>query len=232
MRFTSDIFKSIILTGSIVSGIVSIFSRDQNEFLNLASGGSDFSSIYLVLFFIIAGAVAGRYIARKFKQPEVLGELVIGVIIGAFLYQINLPEMVLLRHQGEVKNVETGVFSNGDTWTTSIEKNLSADPAIEEKLTTILTDPSFPVYDFTVKSILLFSNLGVLVLLFLVGLESSIEEMLKVGGPSMTTAMIGVIVPSILGFAVSSFMLPDKSISLHLFMGAALSATSIGITAR
>lgn len=113
-----------------------------------------------------------------------------------------------------------------------LKKNLSADPAIEEKLTTILTDPSFPVYDFTVKSILLFSNLGVLVLLFLVGLESSIEEMLKVGGPSMTSAMIGVIVPSILGFAVSSFMLPDKSISLHLFMGAALSATSIGITAR
>jgi Kef-type K+ transport system membrane component KefB len=232
MRFTSDILKSIFLTVSIVSGVVSIFSGGGNDFLKLASGGSDFSSIYLVLFFIIAGAVAGRYFARKLKQPEVLGELVIGVIIGAFLYQINLPEMVLLRHQGEVKSVEAGVFSNGDTWTTSIEKNLSADPKLEEKLSVILTDPSFPVYDFTVKSILLFSNLGVLVLLFLVGLESSIEEMLKVGGPSMTTAMIGVIVPSILGFAVSSFMLPDKSISLHLFMGAALSATSIGITAR
>ena len=56
MRFTSDIFKSIFLTGSIVSGIASIFSRDEKEFLNLASGGSDFSSIYLVLFFIISSS--------------------------------------------------------------------------------------------------------------------------------------------------------------------------------
>ena len=74
MRFTSDIFKSIFLTASIASGIASVFMKDKSEFLKLASSGSDFSSIYLVLFFIIAGAVAGRYIARKLKQPEVLGE--------------------------------------------------------------------------------------------------------------------------------------------------------------
>ncbi len=231
MKYLKENFRSIFVLLSLMSCIGGALFRSDHGIVTFA-GGSDFSSIYLILFFIIAGAVTGRYLARKLKQPEVLGELIIGVIIGAFLYQINLPEMVLLRHQGDVKNIETGVFEKGETWNSSIEKNLADDPALKERLTGILSDPSFIVYDFTVKSILLFSNLGVLVLLFLVGLESSIEEMLKVGGPSMSTAVIGVVVPSVLGFAVSYLLMPERDMTLHLFMGAALSATSIGITAR
>jgi Kef-type K+ transport system membrane component KefB len=232
MNLIAERLRGLLITAILVAGSAGLYFNLDLSILQVASGGSEFSSVYLFLFFIIFGAVAGRYLARKLKQPEVLGELIIGVIIGTVLYQLNLPEMLLLRHQGDIRNAETGLFSGEETWKSSIEKNLLLDAELKDKLTTILTSPRFPQYDFTVKSILLLSNFGVLILLFLVGLESSIEEMLKVGGPSMSTALTGVIVPSLLGFGMSYLIMPGKSMSLHLFMGAALSATSIGITAR
>lgn len=223
MKFCS----SLLLTASLTSAFCG-----QSGTLLQTAGGSGFTSIYLILFFIIAGAVAGRFIARKLRQPEVLGELVIGVLIGAFLYQLNFPDMVLLRHQAEVKDVEARVLHDGYNLEAALLKTIPDDTELRNSVSEIMKEESFSDYQFSVKSILLFSNLGVLVLLFLVGLESSIEEMMKVGGPSMATAMIGVVLPSLLGVGVSYMMFPEQSWSLHLFMGAALSATSIGITAR
>lgn len=232
MNLVNDRLKGVLLTLSLAAAVISLVAERSNGVLTHASGGSEFSSVYFFLFFIISGAVAGRYVARKLNQPEVLGELIIGVVIGAVLYHIELPEMMLLRHNGDISSAESGLFSGDETWKATLEKNLSLDAELKSKLTGILTSESYPEYDFTVKSILLFSNFGVLILLFLVGLESSIEEMIRVGGPSMTTAIIGVAVPSVLGFGMSYLMLPGHAMSLHLFIGATLSATSIGITAR
>ncbi len=78
----------------------------------------------------------------------------------------------------------------------------------------------------------LLSSIGVVLLLFEVGLASSLSEMLRVGGPATVVAAIGVIVPFLLGYGVGAWLLPDRSLYVHLFIGATLSATSVGITAR
>jgi Kef-type K+ transport system membrane component KefB len=76
------------------------------------------------------------------------------------------------------------------------------------------------------------ARLGVLILLFEVGLESSVGQMMKVGLSSFLVAVVGVICPFALGWWVSSFLLPDHSGYVHAFIGATLTATSVGITAR
>lgn len=76
------------------------------------------------------------------------------------------------------------------------------------------------------------ARLGVVILLFEVGLESTVSDMLKVGLPSVLVAVLGVAAPFALGWGVSAWMLPDKSAYVHAFLGATLTATSVGITAR
>lgn len=76
------------------------------------------------------------------------------------------------------------------------------------------------------------ARLGVLVLLFEVGLESTVGQMLKVGGPSLRVAILGVVAPFGLGWAASAWLLPGHSEYVHAFVGATLCATSVGITAR
>ncbi len=78
----------------------------------------------------------------------------------------------------------------------------------------------------------LLSSIGVVLLLFEVGLESSLSEMLRVGGAAAVVAIIGVVAPFLLGYGVGVWLMPDRSIYVHIFIGAALSATSVGITAR
>lgn len=76
------------------------------------------------------------------------------------------------------------------------------------------------------------AELGAVVLLFEVGLGSTVEEMKQVGWRSLIVAMLGVVTPWILGFLVGRVMLPGRSVYAHLFLGATLTATSVGITAR
>jgi Kef-type K+ transport system membrane component KefB len=76
------------------------------------------------------------------------------------------------------------------------------------------------------------ARLGVVILLFEVGLESTVRDMLKVGLPSVLVAVLGVLAPFALGWGVSAWLLPDRSVYVHAFLGATLTATSVGITAR
>ncbi len=76
------------------------------------------------------------------------------------------------------------------------------------------------------------SGLAVILLLFEVGLDSSLADLLKVGLSSLIVATIGVILPFGLGWLVSSFLLAEQSPYTHAFIGATLCATSVGITAR
>jgi Kef-type K+ transport system membrane component KefB len=81
-------------------------------------------------------------------------------------------------------------------------------------------------------SIDILARLGVVILLFEVGLESTVRDMLKVGLPSLLVALLGVVAPFALGWAVGAVLLPDRSVYVHVFLGATLTATSVGITAR
>ena len=76
------------------------------------------------------------------------------------------------------------------------------------------------------------AELGVILLLFEVGLESDLKEMMEVGWSSLLVAVVGVIAPFLLGWLVSAYFIPDESRLVHIFIGATLCATSVGITAR
>ncbi|MGB8930341.1 MAG: cation:proton antiporter, partial [Anaeromyxobacteraceae bacterium] len=78
----------------------------------------------------------------------------------------------------------------------------------------------------------LLARLGVILLLFQVGLESTVRQMLSVGWSALLVATLGVVTPMALGFAVGAWLLPDAGLVSHAFIGATLSATSVGITAR
>jgi Kef-type K+ transport system membrane component KefB len=76
------------------------------------------------------------------------------------------------------------------------------------------------------------ARIGVVVLLFEVGLESTIRDILSVGVSSLLVAVLGVAAPFGLGWLVGAWLLPDASPYAHAFLGATLCATSVGITAR
>lgn len=76
------------------------------------------------------------------------------------------------------------------------------------------------------------AQLGVIILLFEVGLESNVAEMMEVGWSSLAVAVAGVIVPFLLGWVVAAHFIPNGSQLEHIFIGATLCATSVGITAR
>ena len=76
------------------------------------------------------------------------------------------------------------------------------------------------------------AELGVILLLFEVGLESDLADMKAVGWSSLAVACLGVVTPFALGWAVSAWLLPGQPTLVHVFIGATLCATSVGITAR
>lgn len=76
------------------------------------------------------------------------------------------------------------------------------------------------------------AQLGVILLLFEIGLDASLADLMKVGVSSLLVAAVGVVLPFVLGWSVSAWLLPDRSFYVHTFIGATLCATSVGITAR
>ena len=75
------------------------------------------------------------------------------------------------------------------------------------------------------------AELGVIVLLFLVGLETRLSDILTVGVRAGLVAIAGVVVPFLLGYAFVAIVLGEPTIEA-IFIGTAMVATSVGITAR
>ena len=76
------------------------------------------------------------------------------------------------------------------------------------------------------------AEIGVVILLFEVGLESNLGQMMEVGPSALVVAVLGVVAPFLLGWGVAAYFIPDESALAHVFIGATLCATSVGITAR
>ncbi|HWO56812.1 MAG TPA: cation:proton antiporter [bacterium] len=76
------------------------------------------------------------------------------------------------------------------------------------------------------------AEIGVIILLFEVGLESDLGQMMRVGLSSFLVATLGVVGPFLLGWGVGIWFYPEESEYMHAFLGAILTATSVGITAR
>jgi Na+:H+ antiporter len=79
-------------------------------------------------------------------------------------------------------------------------------------------------------ALLLLAEFGVILLLFEVGLETDLTELLKVGGAAAAVALAGMLLPFLGGYAITRVLGYETLTSV--FVGAALTATSIGITAR
>jgi Na+:H+ antiporter len=139
-----------------------------------------FAPVLLALAIILAAAKLGGDVAERIGQPAVLGELIVGVLVG------NLSLV-------------------GIGWFQFIPDN---------------------------ATIGLLAQLGAVILLFEVGLESTVRDMMRVGFRSLLVAVLGVVTPWALGWWVGSLLLPQHSSYVHAFLGAALTATSVGITAR
>ena len=84
----------------------------------------------------------------------------------------------------------------------------------------------------TDSAIDLFARLGVVLLLFQVGLESSVAHMRRVGLSSLFAAILGITGSFVLGWGVAAWLLPASTLYTRLFLAASLTATSVGITAR
>lgn len=88
--------------------------------------------------------------------------------------------------------------------------------------------------------IALLAEVGVVILLFEIGLETDLREMMRVGPVATTVAAVGVVVPFALGYALWMLWQPDIAPGAALlspkvvavFIGATLTATSVGITTR
>lgn len=79
----------------------------------------------------------------------------------------------------------------------------------------------------------LFASVGVVLLMFSVGLEGTVPQMMKVGLPALRVAVTGVVVPVALGLGAALLLIPGPvTLVAALFIGACLCATSVGISAR
>lgn len=134
----------------------------------------------LALTIILFAAKLGGDLMVRLGQPEVLGELCVGIFLG------NLPLL----------GINSLSFLR------------------EDIILTVL------------------SELGVVLLLFEVGLHTTVPEMLRVGTSALFVAVLGVVVPFVLGWGVGAFFLPTADPLVHVYLGATLTATSVGITAR
>lgn len=235
-------FGIALLAGVLLPSIVRAAMAGASATAGAAAEGfggghSDpFSTILLELAVIILAAAFGRWMAGRFRQPSVLGELVIGMVIGNIGYWLGKPFFILVMHMDRVNQIFAQLWSTGANVTEVVRSVFTAAEMeagqVGDKMLEIVTGPEAELVVIMGFAIWLFSNLGVILLLFMVGLESSVDEMLKVGRQAMLVAVAGVVAPFALGLGVGMWLLPDHGFPVHLFLAATLCATSVGITAR
>jgi Kef-type K+ transport system membrane component KefB len=153
--------------------------------------------VLLAIAIVLLAAKLGGALAVRLRQPAVLGELLVGVLLG---------NAALLGFRG----FEFLRLPAADALAT-VEGRTAALPAIS--LDTL-------------------ARLGVVILLFEVGLECKVSELWRVGRSAALAAALGVTASLALGWMAARWLLPQQAWQTHLFIAAALGATSVGITAR
>ena len=111
-----------------------------------------------------------------------------------------------------------------------IFKRIGQPALVGEILGGVLVGPAvLGIYRVTPETEL-FAEIGVVLLLFQVGVETRIGDLLRVGGTAASVGVLGVILPMGGGLALGAVL--GYPIEVSVFLGAALTATSVGITAR
>jgi Kef-type K+ transport system membrane component KefB len=154
--------------------------------------------VLLAISIVLLAAKLAGALAVRLRQPAVLGELLIGIVLGnAALF--GFPSFEFLRPPVR----ETGV-----------QVPVNQRPALAAVTLDTL------------------ARIGVIILLFEVGLECKVSELRRVGGSAVMVAVLGVSASLGLGWSASYFLLPQHAWQTHLFIAGAICATSVGITAR
>ncbi len=108
---------------------------------------------------------------------------------------------------------------------------LQTPSVIGELLAGVVLGPSLLDWIEPAEAIKLMAEIGIILLLFEVGLETDVKRLVRTGLKSVVVAIAGFILPLILGFALAYWVF-DLSLLISLFIGGTLTATSIGITVR
>ena len=111
-----------------------------------------------------------------------------------------------------------------------IAERVGFPPVVAEILAGVVIGPSVLDLVGQEQTLQVLGEIGVILLLLQVGMEMDLGELRAVGRASVSVAVVGVVVPMIGGFGVSELFGYDAKTAL--FLGAALAATSVGITAR
>ncbi len=217
--------------------VIALLAAGAAQAAGSEGGHADpFAPILLELAIVVLAAAVGRRAAGLVGQPAVLGELVIGVAIGNIGYWLGAPLCVLLMHFDDVAKIVAMSWNSPLTVADAAAKVFSAaqlEPGtVGARVVAALSGPDGGQWAVMTLVIWLLSNLGVTLLLFMVGMESSVEELIGVGPRALLVAVIGIVAPFAAGFITTTLLLPAASTAVHLFVGATLSATSVGITAR
>ena len=163
--------------------------------------------VLLSLVTIYLASKLGGELSKRVSLPPVLGELVGGVVVGiSVLHLVMFPENTATATDSILMRALQGLGHLDDTALMHIFQSQS-------------------------EVISVLAELGVIVLLFEIGLESDLRELGKVGYQAAIVAVVGVVAPFALGTVglVSLFHVP---LIPAVFAGAALTATSIGITSK
>jgi Kef-type K+ transport system membrane component KefB len=198
--------------------------------------GDPYAFMFEVLAIVLITAAVGHFIAGKLKQSAVLGEIIMGIVVGALLYQLGGPTITVIRHYEQVHEISTTALQTTICFIDAARQvlNKAGLPENEARqLEEVLLRRDVAQFYLTVNALHLFSSLGIVLLLFLVGLECNVKEMRAVGGWALGVALIGMGGIFLLGYPVLKiFFLADKDSFISVFLAAAVTATSIGITAR
>lgn len=165
------------------------------------------AGVLVSLIVIYLSAKLFGELCARVNLPPVLGELVGGVVVGiSVLKLIVFPE---------------GLGEGTDSLIISFLQGTAG----------LAPDISTKVFEAQSEVISLLSELGVILLLFEIGLESDLKELIRVGPQAAVVAIVGVVAPFALGTAGLIALFGIATIPA-VFAGAALTATSIGITAK
>jgi Kef-type K+ transport system membrane component KefB len=165
------------------------------------------NGVLLSLVAIYLASKIGAEIAKRFDLPPILGELVAGVIIG-----ISGLHLIIFPDRGMV----------------------ASDSAIVQflqLLSPLNLATVTEVFESQSEVISVLAELGVIVLLFEIGLESDLRQLKQVGIQAVTVACVGVAVPFAVG-TIGLMTIFQIAAIPAIFAGAALTATSIGITSK
>jgi len=166
-----------------------------------------FAGVLLSLVMIYIASKLGGEISNYLGFPPVLGELIGGVIIG-----ISALKLVVFP--------EGGATAVDSLLMQFLQFTTNSSPEVVGV-----------IFQENGEIISILSELGVFILLFEIGLESNLSELLKVGTQAVLVAIVGVAVPFAAGTLGLIYFFHAPVIPA-VFAGAALTATSIGITSR